>query len=192
MRARSLRFSLGLPCGGIRSSGSVCATSVDPGRARYDGHGTASLLFLICSVLRLMSAALNDNRRRDMAIECKRCGGPTMPETVIKLRRGLLGFHETRWQGGYCATCRLSALAKLGCLPVSDRPRRPRRVDAVRRDRRVALSNAMDPGNASYQDQHDRPPGAADAAGFGDRWATIWAVARSRRPSPPPRSIRAA
>ena len=115
-------------------------------------------------LLRLMSAALNDNRRRDMAIECKRCGGPTMPETVIKLRRGLLGFHETRWQGGYCATCRLSALAKLGCLPVSDRPRRPRRVDAVRRDRRVTLSNAVDPENTSYQDQHDRPPGAADAA----------------------------
>jgi hypothetical protein len=98
-----------------------------------------------------MSAALNDNRRRDMAIECKRCGGPTMPETVIKLRRGLLGFHETRWQGGYCATCRLSALAKLGCLPVSDRPRRPRRVDAVRRDRRVALSNAVDPENSSIR-----------------------------------------
>ena len=39
-----------------------------------------------------MSAALNDNQRRDMAIECKRCGGPTMPETVIKLRRGVLGF----------------------------------------------------------------------------------------------------
>jgi hypothetical protein len=51
---------------------------------------------------------LNDNRRRDMAIECKRCGGPTMLETVIKLRRGILGFRETRSQGGYCATCKLS------------------------------------------------------------------------------------
>jgi hypothetical protein len=55
-----------------------------------------------------MSAVLNDNRRRDMAIECSRCGGPTMLETVIKLRRGLLGFRETRWQGGYCAACKLS------------------------------------------------------------------------------------
>jgi hypothetical protein len=43
-----------------------------------------------------------------MTIECKRCGGPTMMETVIKLRRGILGFRETRSQGGYCVTCRLS------------------------------------------------------------------------------------
>jgi hypothetical protein len=54
-----------------------------------------------------MSAALNDNRRRDMAIECRRCDGPTMLETVIKLRRGILGFHETRSQGWYCPTCKL-------------------------------------------------------------------------------------
>jgi ssDNA-binding Zn-finger/Zn-ribbon topoisomerase 1 len=53
-------------------------------------------------------AALNDNRRRDMAIECRRCGGPTMSETLIKLRRGVFGFRETRSQGGYCPTCRLS------------------------------------------------------------------------------------
>lgn len=31
-----------------------------------------------------------------------------MLETVIKLRRGLLGFSETRSQGAYCATCKLS------------------------------------------------------------------------------------
>lgn len=43
-----------------------------------------------------------------MAIECRRCGGPTMLETVIKLRRGVLGFRETRSQGGYCPVCRLS------------------------------------------------------------------------------------
>jgi hypothetical protein len=55
-----------------------------------------------------MSAVLKDNRRRDMAIECKRCDGPTMSETVIKLRRGALGIRETRSQGGYCATCKLS------------------------------------------------------------------------------------
>jgi hypothetical protein len=35
------------------------------------------LLFLVCSKIRLMSTKLNDNRRRDMAIECKLCGGPT-------------------------------------------------------------------------------------------------------------------
>jgi hypothetical protein len=43
-----------------------------------------------------------------MAIECSRCGGPTMSETVIKLRGGVHGFRETRSQGGYCPTCRLS------------------------------------------------------------------------------------
>jgi hypothetical protein len=43
-----------------------------------------------------------------MAIECERCGGPTMLETVIKLRRGVLGFREARSQGTYCPTCRLS------------------------------------------------------------------------------------
>jgi hypothetical protein len=43
-----------------------------------------------------------------MAIECKRCGGPTLLETVIKLRRGVLGFRETRSQGAYCATCKFS------------------------------------------------------------------------------------
>ncbi len=44
-----------------------------------------------------------------MAINCKRCGGPTMLETVIKLRRSILGFRETRSQGGYCPICRLSS-----------------------------------------------------------------------------------
>jgi hypothetical protein len=43
-----------------------------------------------------------------MAIECTRCGGLMMSETVIKLRRGVLGYRETRFQGAYCATCRLS------------------------------------------------------------------------------------
>ncbi len=43
-----------------------------------------------------------------MAIECERCGGPTMLGTTIKRRRGVLGFHETRSQDGYCANCRLN------------------------------------------------------------------------------------
>ena len=45
-----------------------------------------------------------------MANECERCGGPTMLETIIKLRRGVLGFGfgEIRSQGGYCPTCKLS------------------------------------------------------------------------------------
>jgi hypothetical protein len=50
-----------------------------------------------------------------MAIECKRCGGPTMSETVIKLRRSIIGFRETRWQGAYCTACRLS-------VPIQDPP----------------------------------------------------------------------
>jgi hypothetical protein len=28
-----------------------------------------------------------------------------MPETVIRLRRGVLGFRETRLAGAYCAVC---------------------------------------------------------------------------------------
>ena len=43
-----------------------------------------------------------------MAIEPNRCGGPTIPEMVIKLRRGVLGLRESRSQGGYCVTCKLS------------------------------------------------------------------------------------
>lgn len=63
-----------------------------------------------------------------MAIECERCGGPTMLETVIKLRRSILGFSETRWQGGYCPTCKLSAPienhARVGSsIAISGRPR---------------------------------------------------------------------
>ncbi|PPQ29676.1 hypothetical protein CCS01_21015 [Rhodopila globiformis] len=40
-------------------------------------------------------------------MHCKQCGGPMMPETVIKLRRGLIGFRETRFPGAYCAWCRI-------------------------------------------------------------------------------------
>jgi hypothetical protein len=40
-------------------------------------------------------------------MECKQCGGPMMLETVIKLRRGFVGFRETRSPGAYCATCRI-------------------------------------------------------------------------------------
>lgn len=38
-------------------------------------------------------------------MKCIRCGGAMMPETVIKLRRSLVGFRETRSQGAYCAAC---------------------------------------------------------------------------------------
>ncbi len=40
-------------------------------------------------------------------MDCKRCGGSMMPETVIKLRRSLFGFRETRSQGAYCWACKL-------------------------------------------------------------------------------------
>jgi hypothetical protein len=66
-----------------------------------------------------------------MAIECKRCGGPTMSETVIKLRRGVLGIRETRSQGGYCTTCKLSVpmenpAAMRPSIAIRDRPRQNR------------------------------------------------------------------
>src|SRR5689334_11769973 len=46
-------------------------------------------------------------------MQCSQCGGPMMPETVITLRRNLIGFRETRSQGAYCATCRIG-------VPVED------------------------------------------------------------------------
>jgi hypothetical protein len=49
------------------------------------------------------------------AMECNRCGGPMMLETVIKLRRRFIGFRETRSQGAYCATCRIA-------VPVENHP----------------------------------------------------------------------
>jgi hypothetical protein len=42
-----------------------------------------------------------------MAMQCNRCDGPMMLETVIQLRRRLVGFRETRSQGAYCATCKI-------------------------------------------------------------------------------------
>jgi hypothetical protein len=50
-----------------------------------------------------------------VAIECRRCGGLTISETVIKLRRSLFGFRETRLQGAYCAACKLS-------VPIESQP----------------------------------------------------------------------
>ena len=70
-----------------------------------------------------------------MAIECKRCGGPTMLETVIKLRRGVLGFRGTRSQGGYCATCKLS-------VPIENHPTM-RPAIAVRDRLRAGLSEFL-------------------------------------------------
>jgi hypothetical protein len=64
-----------------------------------------------------------------MAIECGRCGGPAMPETVIKIRRGVLGRRGTRSQGGYCVACRLSVPLEptAAVRPPVARARRPRR-----------------------------------------------------------------
>jgi hypothetical protein len=55
-------------------------------------------------------------------MQCPQCGGPMMPETVIRLRRGLFGFRETRFQGGYCATCGIGVT--IASLPAADPPRR--------------------------------------------------------------------
>jgi hypothetical protein len=40
-------------------------------------------------------------------MECTRCGGSMMPETVIRLRRSFIGFRETRSRGAYCPTCKI-------------------------------------------------------------------------------------
>jgi hypothetical protein len=53
-------------------------------------------------------------------MKCERCGGPMMLETVIKLRRGFLGFRETRSPGAYCASCQIGVPIE-GCRSI-DRP----------------------------------------------------------------------
>jgi hypothetical protein len=40
-------------------------------------------------------------------MECSRCGGSMMLETVIKLRRRFIGFRETRSLGAYWAICKI-------------------------------------------------------------------------------------
>jgi len=82
-------------------------SSVSPTGAGPPGSGQAPvrLMFLICSCGRLVSVPVKD--RGKPAMECKRCGDSMMPETVIELRRGVLGFRETRYPGAYCATCKI-------------------------------------------------------------------------------------
>jgi ribosomal protein S27AE len=40
-------------------------------------------------------------------MECTQCGGSMMAETVIKLRRSLIGLRETRSSGAYCPRCKI-------------------------------------------------------------------------------------
>jgi hypothetical protein len=48
-------------------------------------------------------------------MQCKRCGGSTMTETVIKLRRSVLGLRETRSLGAYCPMCQVG-------MPIENHP----------------------------------------------------------------------
>ena len=57
-------------------------------------------------------------------MECKRCGGPMMLETVIKLQRRFIGFRQTRSAGAYCVTCRIA-------VPVESHPSTRRRDDVT-------------------------------------------------------------
>ena len=43
-------------------------------------------------------------------MECERCGHSMMQETVIRLRRSLFGFRETRLPGAYCWGCKAGAV----------------------------------------------------------------------------------
>lgn len=43
-----------------------------------------------------------------MTIDCKRCGGLTLPETLITLRRSFLGLRATRATAEYCPACKVS------------------------------------------------------------------------------------
>jgi hypothetical protein len=63
------------------------------------------LVFFFCSTDGVVSVRVRDGGK--LAMECTRCGGPMMLETVIKLRRTFVGFRETRSRGAYCATCKI-------------------------------------------------------------------------------------
>ena len=43
-------------------------------------------------------------------MDCKYCGDPMCPETVIRLRRTLFGLRASRFRGAYCACCKISVV----------------------------------------------------------------------------------
>jgi hypothetical protein len=83
-------------------------------------------------------------------MQCKRCGGAMMPETVIKLQRSVFGWRETRSQGAYCASCGIGCPVDsvLAAAPPSAAifARLRSRITDFRRARR--LSGAARPGSA--------------------------------------------
>jgi hypothetical protein len=65
-----------------------------------------------------------------------------MAETMIKLQRRILGFRETRSQGAYCATCKLS-------VPMQSHAACDRRLQSMV-DRAVASAGFCRCGYASH------------------------------------------
>ena len=52
-------------------------------------------------------------------MNCQHCGDPMCPETVIRLRRTLFGLRESRFQGAYCACCKISIVLGEGDAPAA-------------------------------------------------------------------------
>lgn len=45
-------------------------------------------------------------------MNCNCCGDLMCPETVIRLRRTLFGLRHSRYEGAYCANCKISIVLK--------------------------------------------------------------------------------
>jgi hypothetical protein len=54
-------------------------------------------------------------------MNCEHCGNLMRPETVIKLRRTLLGVRRSHYQGAYCMDCNVSIVQGGPSTPATPR-----------------------------------------------------------------------
>ena len=66
-------------------------------------HRLLHSMFLLCSK-RLTKLG----RSKEGQMNCTYCGDLMGPETVIRVRRTLFGLRHSRYQGAYCAGCKIS------------------------------------------------------------------------------------
>ena len=65
-------------------------------------------------------------------MNCDHCGDPICPETVIRLRRTLFGLRESRFQGAYCACCKISIVMGEDDAPSTVRAQAVRKTISAR------------------------------------------------------------
>ena len=81
-------------------------------------------------------------------MQCNRCHGAMMAETVIKLRPGLFGFRETRSQGAYCASCQIGVVVE----PPAPAPHRQAAIASQPAQRMMRLLPAWRPMRGTRSD----------------------------------------